>query len=93
VTGIGPIKSPTLPEVSPGDGDIKRARSGHRRVYFEESWHHAGVYRREDLRAGDMVSGSAVVEEFGSTLPIAPGFAGRVDLRGNIILTKDGSEQ
>jgi N-methylhydantoinase A len=91
VTGIGPIKSPKLPRVETGDGAIDHARSGHRRAYFGDSWHEADVYRRDDLRAGDAVVGPAVIEEFGSTLPIAPGFSGRLDRAGNCILSKNST--
>ena len=47
------------------------------------------VYWRPDLRAGDTFSGPAVVEEFGSTVPVHPGFAVRVDAFGNLVVTKE----
>jgi N-methylhydantoinase A len=47
------------------------------------------VYWRPDLRAGDTFSGPAVVEEFGSTVPIHPGFTVRVDAFGNLVVTKE----
>jgi N-methylhydantoinase A len=90
VTGIGPIDRPALAELEPGDGDVRRARSGYRRVYFENSWSGATVFRRASLLAGDVVRGPAVIEEYGSTLPVAPGFSGRVDRLGAIVLTKNG---
>jgi N-methylhydantoinase A len=91
VTGIGPIERPAIAELDPGDGDVKRARTGHRRVFFDGKWWQAAVYRRDSLRAGDAVEGPAVIEEFGSTLPVAPGFAGRVDRLGTVVLTKIGA--
>lgn len=90
VTGIGPITRPTLPEIGPGNGDSRRARHGHRRVLFDNRWQYAGIYRRENLLAGDTVDGPAVVEEFGSTLPIAPGFSARVDRFGSLIIMRGG---
>ncbi|MGH2776082.1 MAG: hydantoinase/oxoprolinase family protein [Actinomycetota bacterium] len=87
-TGIGPITRPDIRESSPGDGDPGRARSGHRDVFFEGQWHPATLYDRALLRAGDEVRGPAVVEEYGSTLPIAPGFLGSVDGRSNIIVRR-----
>ena len=50
------------------------------------------VYWRPDLRAGDTFSGPAVVEEFGSTVPVHPGFAVRVDAFGNLVVTKEADE-
>ena len=40
--------------------------------------------------AGDVVEGPAVVQEFGSTVPIPPGFRGTVDRFGNLLLTRVG---
>jgi N-methylhydantoinase A len=48
------------------------------------------VYWRPDLRAGDTFEGPAIVEEFGSTLPVHPGFTARVDALGNLVVTKEG---
>jgi N-methylhydantoinase A len=90
VAGIGPIERPQLQELVSGDGDSRRARTGHRRVHFDRNWTHAGIYRRDRLRAGDMVEGPAVIEEFGSTLPISPGFSGRLDAYGNVVVQRSG---
>jgi len=34
------------------------------------------------------LSGPAVIEEFGSTIPVHPGFAAEVDRFGNVLLTR-----
>ena len=47
------------------------------------------VYWRPDLRAGDAFPGPAIVEEFGSTVPVHPGFTVRVDAFGNLVVTKE----
>jgi N-methylhydantoinase A len=91
VTGIGPIERPALRELDAGDESAGAARAGHRRTWFANTWTEAAVYQRDALLAGDEIEGPAIVEEFGSTLPIAPGFAGRVDRYGTIVLTKDGT--
>ena len=44
---------------------------------------------RPDLRAGDTFTGPAIVEEFGSTVPVHPGFGVRVDRWGNLVLTRE----
>jgi N-methylhydantoinase A len=90
VTGIGPIRRPVPAEVGAGTGDVSSARTGSRPVFFDDAWHESDLYARDALRAGDVVFGPGVIEEFGSTLPIAPGFAGRVDRVGNVVVAKDG---
>ncbi len=47
------------------------------------------VLWRPDLRAGDSFTGPAIIEEFGSTVPVHPGFAVRVDSWGNLVVTKE----
>jgi N-methylhydantoinase A len=48
------------------------------------------IYRREDLAPGDLVAGPAVVEEYGATVPLLPGFRAEVDRFGNLIVTREG---
>ena len=43
------------------------------------------------LGAGDTFSGPAIVEEFGSTVPVHPGFVVRVDEYGNLVIQKEGA--
>jgi N-methylhydantoinase A len=89
VTGIGAITRPRQARWSTGNGDPSAALTGRRPVHFEDKWHDAGVYDRAKLLAEDVLKGPAVVEEFGSTLPLAPGFTGRVDTSGNVLVTRD----
>ena len=86
VSGIGPIARPDLPKVEPGDGDPGAARRGQRQVWFDGAWHATPLYARDRLRAGDTVAGPAVVEEFGSTVPLPPGFTAVVDDLGNLVI-------
>jgi N-methylhydantoinase A len=90
VTGIGPIRAPVLPEMKPGDGNQERARTGTRAVCFSRSdgFVPAGVYWRPGLACADTVPGPAVIEEFGATVPLHPGFAARVDRLGNLRVTR-----
>ena len=87
VTGIGPITKPALPSVHSGVG-AQAAQQGSRDVFFDE-WVRAAVYDRDRLGAGDAVIGPAVVEEFGSTIPVHPGFTATVDRFGNVLLTRE----
>jgi N-methylhydantoinase A len=87
VTGIGPISRPKLAELPPRDGGIERARTGVRPVFFD-SWAETPVYWRPDLAPDDEVTGPAVLEEFGSTVPLHPGFTARVDRHGNLVVRR-----
>ncbi|GLW63123.1 methylhydantoinase [Actinomadura rubrobrunea] len=88
VSGIGPITRPRLRERPPGDGNPERARTGVRDVYFE-GWARTPVYRRDRLARDDVLHGPAVIEEFGSTVPLHPGYQARVDAHGNLVITKE----
>jgi len=82
VTGIGPIRRPEIAEVAQGHG-AATARTGARPAFFD-GWHDTPTYERARLGAGDVVTGPAVLEEFGSTVPVAPGFRAAVDQFGNL---------
>jgi N-methylhydantoinase A len=88
VSGIGPIRRPDLVELEPKDGGTDRAVTGSRRVFFD-GWTETPTYNRLDLGPGDVVTGPAIIEEFGSTVPVHPGFAVTVDAYGNLLLTKE----
>ncbi len=86
VTGVGPIRKPSLREVGEGSG-AESARVGTRQVFFDD-WVEATIYDRARLGAGDVVEGPAVLEEFSSTVPLHPGFTARVDGHGNLLIQR-----
>ena len=89
VSGVGPITRPELRRQPGRDGTAERARTGTRAVCFDgETVAETAVYWRPDLAPGDQVDGPAIVEEFGSTVPLHPGFCGRVDPFGNLVVTR-----
>ncbi len=88
VTGIGPIERPELALPAAGDGDPGRARTGTRTVVYGGEPVDAVVFDRAQLRPGDGVDGPAVVEEFGSTLPLEPGFRAEVDALGGLVVRR-----
>ena len=88
VSGIGPIRRPDLVELTPADGTgTDRAVTGSRPVCFDD-WIDTPTYDRPRLAPGDVVPGPAVIEEFGSTVPVHPGFRATVDVFGNLLLTR-----
>ena len=48
----------------------------------------AGVYWRADLSPRALVLGPAIIEEYGSTVPIHPGYQAEVDPFGNLVITR-----
>jgi N-methylhydantoinase A len=92
VSGIGPIRRPGLVELPPREGGTDRSVTGRRPVFFDDDWLDTPVHWRPDLGAGDVVPGPAVIEEFGSTVPVHPGFVATVDRFGNLLLTKETTQ-
>jgi N-methylhydantoinase A len=90
VSGIGPIRRPDVVELKPKDGGVDRSVTGTRRVFFDD-WTDAPLHWRPDLAPGDVVVGPAIIEEFGSTVPVHPGFVATVDRFGNLLLTKESA--
>jgi len=90
VTGVGPIDRPKLAELARGEyPDAGRAWTGTRPVCFDErGFVETPVYWRPDLLADDGVSGPAIIEEYGSTVPVHPGFHASVDGFGNLVVTR-----
>jgi N-methylhydantoinase A len=74
------------PEAS---ASLETARLGTRRVWFPAGWREAAIWRRLDLPAGARIPGPAVLEQPDATVVIEPGFAGRIDALGNLIVEPD----
>ncbi|MFB9723540.1 hydantoinase/oxoprolinase family protein [Planobispora longispora] len=87
VSGIGPITRPAIRRRPYGAADPQPA--GAREVCYDE-WGPAPLYRRADLGAGAVVTGPAVIEEYGSTLPVHPGFTATMDEFGNLEVRRGG---
>ena len=88
VTGIGPIERPRIAERPLSAASPPRERS-RRPVCFdaEHGYVETPVHWRPDLQPGHEVHGPAVLEEYGSTVPLHPGFSARVDGFGNLVIT------
>jgi N-methylhydantoinase A len=88
VSGIGPIRRPDIVEPKGREGGVDRSVTGTRQVFFDD-WVEAPLHWRPDLAPGDVITGPAIVEEFGSTVPVHPGFTATVDRFGNLLLTRE----
>jgi len=89
VSGIGPIQRPEIKSAPLGDGSAA-VEKGRRDVCFEAAAGYVDtpVLWRTDLAPGTVVTGPAIIEEFGSTVPLHPGFTARIDEYLNIIVTR-----
>jgi N-methylhydantoinase A len=78
------VEKPALHEdATDGDG-----HSGRRRASFEGDWTEVDVFDRSHMGAGAEVSGPALVEFPEATCVVAPGWAGRVDEAGSLVLER-----
>jgi N-methylhydantoinase A len=92
VSGIGPIRRPELRRHPAPDGTVERARTGSRDVCFDgQNYLPAPLYWRADLGPGDVLTGPAVIEEFGSTVPLHPGFTATLDDYANLLITREAT--
>jgi N-methylhydantoinase A len=94
VSGIGPITRPEIRKASTGStgGAVVALVESTRPVCFDaaDGYVETPVLWRPDLAPGTTVAGPAIVEEFGSTVPVHPGFVARVDDYLNIIVAREG---
>jgi len=90
VTGIGPIRRPEIVAHERRSEDPPTP-TGTRAVCFDaaDGFVPTQVFWRPDLQPGDRVHGPVVVEEFGSTVPVHPGFTAEVDPYLNLVVRKE----
>ena len=86
LTGVGPLDAPEIAAVAAGTGVVP---TGTRKVWFGGTWHDTPVVWRGDLGGGDEVRGPAVIEEYGSTLPLPPGVVVTVDRVGALVVRRE----
>jgi N-methylhydantoinase A/oxoprolinase/acetone carboxylase beta subunit len=93
VRGIGIMPPLATPEAEPGDESPDQALRHERDAWFRVNGELRQVptryYAREALKAGNVLQGPAVVNQFDSTTVIPPGFTAGIDRFGNIIITID----
>jgi N-methylhydantoinase A len=65
---------------------LAKARRGSRPVWFDGGWRETDIWARLDLPAGAMIAGPAILEQPDATTVLEPGFAGRIDSAGNLIV-------
>ena len=95
VSGIGPIQRPEIQRLDAGlvtgaSAPSSTSGGGTRQVCFDpdDGYVETPLLWRTDLAAGSVVEGPAIIEEFGSTVPLHPGFTARIDDFANIIISR-----
>jgi N-methylhydantoinase A len=89
---VGATPKPGLPRMRPPGRSAQAALLGHRRAIFAGRALNAAVFDREKLRAGNRFAGPAIVAEYSATSVVPPGWRARVDVYGNLVLARGGSD-
>ena len=93
VTGLGLIERPNVPEAQPGSGGPASACTGRTQVYFPQGRRRIDcpIYDRAALRAGNLVRGPAIIQQYDSTTVVEPDWQAVVDGWGTLRLDKAAS--
>ena len=88
VTATVPLPRARAMEVEPQRGPLEVARIGSRDVFFgaARGWITAACFERAHLGSGALVRGPAVLQQLDSTVALAPGEVGRIDLGSTSLL-------
>jgi len=86
LSAFGIIKKPALPPYRSETRSLHEALVERRPVYFSDRFLPCPVYQRDRLPAGVTFDGPAIVEEFGATTVLFPGWRATVDPWGNLRL-------
>jgi N-methylhydantoinase A len=87
---VGLVEKPKLKEKPlHGKKPSEEAVISKRKVFFEQNngYIETSVYRRERLKAGNMIDGPAVIEQYDATTVVYPSWTASVDRFGNIVLS------
>ncbi|TCM50455.1 hypothetical protein EV648_102499 [Kribbella sp. VKM Ac-2568] len=85
-TAHGPKPEVAAPELEAGDKDPVHALRTHSSIWVEGAEMTAGIYDRALLRAGNVVTGPAIVTEMDSTTLVLPGHAATVHRSGSLLI-------
>ena len=89
VVALGKAANVIAESIARGDGDPAAARLYDHKVWMDGREQEAVIYDRARLRAGDQISGPAVITEMDSTTLILSGHTAAVDDHGNILITPE----
>jgi N-methylhydantoinase A len=79
---------PDAPDARRAAAKPWRSSSGTRTAWFGGAGSSVDVYEREDLTTSATIAGPAIIEEFGATTVVPPGWTAWVDESGDLILER-----
>ncbi len=92
VRAVGETPKPVFEELPAGGADASAASAGERPVWFEGPGglqpHAARLFERERFTAGNRIEGPAVVFQMDATTVVPPGWTGKVDRWGHLLLER-----
>ncbi|HEY8554194.1 MAG TPA: hydantoinase B/oxoprolinase family protein, partial [Burkholderiales bacterium] len=84
--GVSDAPEETIADLPPRAGPLVPAATV--RMYSGGRWHDTALYRRDDLRPGDVLAGPAIIAEQNATTVVEPGWAAEVTPRNHLVLTR-----
>jgi N-methylhydantoinase A len=88
VIGKGTLQGVTIDEENLTDADPSAAEIGTDEVYFDGEYRETPLYDRSELRAGNEISGPAIVVENDSTIIVQPDHTATIDRYGNVEISR-----
>jgi 5-oxoprolinase (ATP-hydrolysing) len=88
VEAIGHTRSgkPHVDDLPPREGPLRAAESV--RFFSSGKWHDTALYRREDMRPGDVIRGPAIIAEQNATNIVEPGWAAEVTGLNHLVMNR-----
>lgn len=90
VVALGKAANVSAERIEKGNGDPSGAKLYDHKLWMDGREQDAVIYDRAKLRAGDRVSGPAIVTEMDSTTLVHSGHIAVVDAFGNILINPEG---
>jgi N-methylhydantoinase A len=91
LAAYGLVPKPAAERHAGTGAPLDTARLERRPVWFDGRAHDCPVWERDRLPAGVDFAGSAIVEEFGATTVVPPGWRGTVDLHGSLRFEREAT--
>jgi len=88
LVAMGSVEKPPLVTIDRDGKRLADAVKEKKKVYFRGEFTECRVYERERLPADVSIDGPAILEEYGSTTAIFPGWKAFVDRFGNLLLER-----
>ena len=86
------VAKPASDRYRSASATVDEALIERRSIWFAGSPVDCPVWERERLPEGARFTGPAILEEFGATTVVLPGWRGAVDAHGNMVLEREPAE-